>query len=246
MRKIIAALAALCMAAAPASAQKDGPAPAPAALSEAPAAAPSPAAEAVARAFLVDSGVIDAAFDMALQERFASARQQFQSNPDFRRMTRARRDAALAVFDNLPAVMREEINRLMPAAVTAFAADIDREFQPAHLTEIGAYLTSSAGRKLISESISAGLRDRGQGNVDGAGVARAALGTMNDTEAAATMRFVTSEAGAAFAARTDALVGRLQTTLMAALTPALPVVMARVQTDLCAAMESDCPREMRP
>ncbi len=247
MRHLIAAVAALCALAAPAAAQKaelraEAPSPAQAMVAE-----PSAAGQGAARAFLIDSGLVATAFDAAVAARFEEARTNF--NRQLRGVTRGRREAALAAFDNMPNVLRDEINAQLPALVSAFAVELDGQFQPAHLVEIDAFLRTSAGQTLIRQSMAAlpaAVRGEQRSNDQTLADMRTAIAGMNDEEAAALLRFGSSEAGAAFAANSGALRQSLQRAMMSAFAPALLGTITRLQGELCTALGPECPREMRP
>lgn len=196
----------------------------------------------VARAFLIDSGVVDAALRSSFDDQLPALRAELSQRLSFRGLAPARQAAIDAEFARLPAIFREEIDQRMPALIARVGDELAGRFSEADLVALDRFFAMDEARSVLRR----GAATMASEDESARNPAASMLSGMTPQEAQVWLDFASTDAGAAFAAQSDFFGSRIRELMMETLTPAIPAMVGRFQAGLCAALESDCPPELRP
>lgn len=222
---------------APAPAQAAPPAPAPAAP-----ATPSPEAIAAGqdffRAVIFDSGGLTLIFDGLAARQMPGLRDSIRNSPLYRDARPTHRENLAAFMESLPDVVREEFEAILVDAGVRAAPRFAAHLSASELTALAAFMRTPAMQALWRAFFTAALSTTGRAPSE----AFPDWSRELEGEAAA---FVQSPAGRAFTREQEKLTAILNEEVMSGVAAAMPRLQQRVINGMCAALEDECPPEIR-
>ncbi|MGE0739741.1 MAG: DUF2059 domain-containing protein [Hyphomonadaceae bacterium] len=182
------------------------------------------AARDLTTAMLVDSGILPTAIQHVWNQYLPQLRQQYGSLPG---VSEPRRQAAVAFLETVPAILNEEVNRVLPRIINDAAPDIAAVFTEQELTDIATFMRDARTRSLLTRMVT--------GNVAG----------LTNEELAFANEFSQSPAGRAMDAKGNQLTAALDRAMQSASQELQTTLMRRMFQGLCGALEEECPAPLR-
>lgn len=226
MRMMMLVLCAWAFSVGLSGAQKPAPAERPLLSAPAPSEAEGAAARAMLAAFVIESGLLDAVLDQAVAEELPQLH-ALTNDPALRAEIGPERYARVQAFlDTLPAIVREEVQRAVPAAIELSAPAIAELFTEEEMAGILAFLQREDTRDLIRRMA------RNQSDLTAADIALAE-------------QFGRSRAGRAFIRHGDAMFAVLEQALDEITPGMIATLTQRVAIGMCEPLGDACPANLR-
>jgi hypothetical protein len=228
-------------AASPASAQKAPPPPAirMEALEERPAHVVASARDMV-RAIYIESGIVEMAVDLANSERMPQIVESVRQSAMYRDLPQHRRTALEAYLNTLDDLVAEIINEAVAGTIETGAAGTLGLYSDDEILAIGAFLASEPAR----ETLRALMRSVVEAETSGQGFDAARFEPTPEQQGLFD-EFGQTPAGARFLATGGDWFVMLTRAFESRTALASAGVGDRVQRDMCAILESDCPPHIR-
>ncbi len=189
------------------------------------------AGEDLYQAIVLDSGVLDGFVNLARTNLMPDLRASVVQSPLYLNAAPARREALLAVIDNVPNFIGREFERELVAMGARVAPRFAARMSAEHMTETATFLRSEVmqgpWRDFVAEIVSANPRASSFPEWR-------PVGTFADTEA-----------GRAFAEQHERLGGILSEEMEETLILLLPRLRALAAGQICDALQDDCPTRVR-
>lgn len=183
------------------------------------------------QAIVLHSGVLDGFVDRARTDLIPDLRASVVQSPLYLDATPARREALLAVIDNVPTFIRQEFETQLVAMGVRVAPRFASRMSAEHMTETATFLRSTAmqerWREFVAEIVSANPR----------------AGSFPEWRSVGT--FAETDAGRAFAEQEERLGGILSEEMEETLILLLPRMRALAAGQICDALQDDCPTRVR-
>lgn len=193
------------------------------------------AARDMLHAFLIDTGTLETSSLQAFELMGHQFRQPILASQMYIAFPPARQEALLAYMNNLGPVVQEEALRGAPQVIEQFAPRVAALFSETHLRDIAAFMRTPEGSSFFLRSVTEGVRREATGEL--------VRTQPSAAEMAAAEAFDQTPAGRAFTARAREM-GAVMHDLGAASVGG-PHIINRIRRDMCAVLESDCPRGWR-
>lgn len=195
------------------------------------------AAREMLQAMLIDSDILE---DMSL-EAFRLVTPQINSqltnSPFYASLTPAHQRALLAYLEGFPTIGQEESMAGSSDLLDRFAPQMASHFTENELNDITAFIRTPEGHSVFYRSVLEGVRSAARGE------SAATEPEQTDAETAALLRFSLTPGGAAFNARANTISPMMREIGQAS--TGSPRVVARLQRDVCAVLEDQCPAQLR-
>jgi len=188
-------------------------------------------------AFMFESGWVPTLFQSALRAPLPQLRAGITSEPFYAALSPEGRRAVDAVFERLPAIAGEELDRATPAIIAAGAPRMLELFDETQLTEMTAFLRTETGQLMLTHSTAAGI-DAVEGG-------QTPLTPLRTSDRAAIDAFFSTPAGDAMRTRFDALHAATGQIGSEALASIEAPIRRRFFSELCAAAGEHCPADIR-
>ncbi len=216
--------------------------PIPPAPAQAAPAAPSPEAIAAGqdffRAIIFDSGGLTLIFDTMAANQMPSLRDSIRNSPLYRDARPTHQSNLAAFIESLPDVVREEFEAILVDAGARAAPRFAAHLTAAELTALAAFMRTPAMQALWRSFFSASLSTTG-------GAPSEAFPDWSRELEGEAAEFASTPAGLAFAREQEKLTAILNEEVMGGVAAAMPRLQQRVINGMCAALEDECPPQIR-
>lgn len=189
------------------------------------------AARDMLQAFLIDTGTLETTSRVAFELMGHQFRAPIESSRMYASLPAERQQALSNYLRNVAPIVQEEAVRGAPIIIEQFAPRIAALLSEEHLRDVAAYMRSPEGAALTLRSVTDGVRSEAAG--------QRGHTERTEAEAAAEAAFNATPAGRAFNARGVEL-GAVMRDLGGASVGG-PHIIERLQRDMCAILEDDCP-----
>lgn len=240
---VLASIFLLC-AAPMAAAQKINPEPSVPAVRLAPTPESQQSAREMANFLLIESDVMGPALEAAFDTMLPSLRQTMLSGPFYESLRPSSRRAMTAFVDSMPRIVREELDAEMPIIAENLSQDLATLFTGQEGADINAFLRQPRVREIYRRSVTESAR----GAVLAQDETMTPLGSlrgMTSEDLAIFAEFEATPSGQAMSAKSDQFVAYLEQHLERGSQSLMPRLQRRIAQAMCAAMESDCPPQLR-
>lgn len=189
------------------------------------------AARDMLHAFLIDTGMVEVTSFEAFDLMGAQFRDPIVGSAMYRALSPARQQALLAYIDGLAPIVRDEAVLGAPQVIEQFAARTAALFTERELNEIATYLRTPEGTANALRVVRDGMQTQALG--------RQVRSEPTEAEAAADVAFRASPGGRAFYSGSPQFGAMMRE--LGAQSVGGPHIRERIQRDMCAVLEDDCP-----
>lgn len=198
----------------------------------------------MANFLLIESEVMGPALQVAFDAMLPELRRSLLTGPLYDSLRPSSQRAMHAFVDSMPRMVEEELNAEMPVIAENLSQDLATLFTSQEMIDINAFLRQPRVRDIYLRSVTAGARGAATGQNETV-TALGALNGLTPEELAIFAAFEATPSGQAMIAKNDQFTAYLEHHFERGSQALMPRLQLRIVQGMCAALENNCPPQLR-